>query len=210
MVTDPNQPPPRPRGRLRRRNRPVPGDDTYVPPSPDRERRCGSWWHWRSSPGSWAGIALYRELFVSALTASVKGPHDECVGVSGGYEFDSTLEKVTDKIRDQNRAVEKSGKPWVSVVYFEPMTLGPNDKSKQSVQQEIEGAYLAQAELNSQATGGHGSVPQIKLLLANSGGARSSGSRSSSRSSRWRAGRATAGSSPWRAWARAWARRRRP
>ncbi|WP_431040655.1 ABC transporter substrate-binding protein [Streptomyces sp. P1-3] len=102
-----------------------------------------------------------------------RGPGDECVGVTGGrYVFSEALREVSEKIRAENQRVADSGEDWVAVAYTEPMTLrgdaaASNDRGPDVVRQAVEGAYLAQMELNHQ--GGHGRTPQIKLLLANSG-----------------------------------------
>ncbi|WKX73944.1 ABC transporter substrate-binding protein [Streptomyces sp. XD-27] len=101
-----------------------------------------------------------------------RGPGDECVGVTDGrFVFSEALREVSEKIRAENRRVAESGEDWVAVAYTEPMTrrgdTAGNDRGPDVVRQAVEGAYLAQMELNHQ--GGHGRTPQIKLLLANSG-----------------------------------------
>lgn len=99
-----------------------------------------------------------------------RGSDGECVGVTdGGYSFDDSLDSVMGKIHEENKRVGKSGERWVSVAYVEPMTLGPGDKGRESIRQAFEGAYLAQRELNHHPSGGHGTLPQIKLLPANPG-----------------------------------------
>ncbi|WP_050502283.1 ABC transporter substrate-binding protein [Streptomyces monomycini] len=99
-----------------------------------------------------------------------QGPRDECVGVTdGSYEFDAALRGISRQILAENRRVAASGKPWVSVAYLQPMTTGPGDRGRDSIRRELEGAYLAQRELNDPRRGGRGDSPQIKLLLANSG-----------------------------------------
>ncbi len=95
----------------------------------------------------------------------------ECIGVSdGSYSFESSLTPVMDRIKEANRAVVKSGKPWVDVAYVEPITKEQDQESvKYGIRKELEGAYLAQQQLNDVQLGGHGEVPQIRLLVANSG-----------------------------------------
>ncbi|MER7788886.1 hypothetical protein [Streptomyces sp. NPDC097640] len=152
-------------------------DRVYVPPRPPSRR------------GLWAAVTL--AVVACLVLAGVwwlgddgpercaegvwkRGPGQECVGVTdGSYVFSPELKKVSEKIRAENRRVEKSGDPWVAVAYTEPMTRsegGPraNDRGPEVVRQAIEGAYLAQRELNDPDSG-HGRTPQIKLLLANSG-----------------------------------------
>ncbi|MCH5672710.1 ABC transporter substrate-binding protein [Streptomyces gilvus] len=99
------------------------------------------------------------------------GPHHECIGVSdGSYAFRKSLEPVMDKIRDENRRVEKSGRKWVSVAYVEPLSSDPNDEAaKYQILEELRGAYLAQRQLNDNQLGGVGDLPQIRLLVANIG-----------------------------------------
>lgn len=92
----------------------------------------------------------------------------ECIGVTDGSQaFDKHLEKVTHKIYQANQEAAK-GKDWVAIAYVEPMTGGPGGKGWSSIKEELQGAYLAQEELNS-SSGGYGTTPQIKLLLANPG-----------------------------------------
>ncbi|WP_208882285.1 ABC transporter substrate-binding protein [Streptomyces armeniacus] len=116
------------------------------------------------------GLKAYDEWFVQCADGVRKrGPDDECIGVTdGAHHFDKSLKGVMERIEEANKEVEKSKKPWVSIGYVEPMTLGPGDKGRDSIRQELEGAYLAQRELND-PSGGHGDTPQIKLLPANPG-----------------------------------------
>jgi ABC-type branched-subunit amino acid transport system substrate-binding protein len=118
-----------------------------------------------------AGGLWARDYFLIRCGDGVRtqGAYGECIGVTdGSYLFDDRLADVTHRIRQENDAVEKSGRPWVAVAYFEPMTLGEGDRGVDTVLEELRGAYLAQRALNSEA-GGYGVTPQIKLLLANSG-----------------------------------------
>ncbi|MFJ9563565.1 ABC transporter substrate-binding protein [Streptomyces fuscichromogenes] len=99
------------------------------------------------------------------------GPRHECIGVSdGSYAFRDSLKPVMDKIRDENRRVEKSHRKWVSVAYVEPLSSDPDDESaKYQILEELKGAYLAQRQLNDNQLGGVGDLPQIRLLVANIG-----------------------------------------
>ncbi|WP_367123988.1 ABC transporter substrate-binding protein [Streptomyces phytohabitans] len=116
------------------------------------------------------GLKAYDQWFVRCADGvRERGPDDECTGVTdGAYSFDDSLDDVTRRIHAENRRVGKSGKPWVSVAYLEPMTLGPGDKGRESIRQELEGAYLAQKRVND-PSGGQGDTPQLKLLPANPG-----------------------------------------
>ncbi|WP_050506443.1 ABC transporter substrate-binding protein [Streptomyces rimosus] len=117
------------------------------------------------------GYWLYDSVFVRCADGvREQGPRGECVGVTdGSYVFDAALRDISGQILAENRRVAKSGKPWVSVAYLQPMTPGPDDKGRDIIRRELEGAYLAQRELNDPRRGGRGDSPQIKLLLANSG-----------------------------------------
>jgi ABC-type branched-subunit amino acid transport system substrate-binding protein len=99
------------------------------------------------------------------------GPQHECIGVSdGGTVFESSLTEVMGKIHTENERVAKSGKPWVSVAYVEPITTDPEQEAaKYGIHEELEGAYLAQRQLNDAQLGGRGDTPQIRLLVANIG-----------------------------------------
>lgn len=101
------------------------------------------------------------------------GPQHECIGVSDGsgtFSFEPSTAAVMAKIATENDRVDKSGKPWVSIAYVEPFTDAPEQESvKYGVLEELEGAYLAQRQLNDAQLGGHGDTPQIKLLVGNLG-----------------------------------------
>jgi ABC-type branched-subunit amino acid transport system substrate-binding protein len=117
------------------------------------------------------GISVYRHVFVSCGSGLKKtGSHDECIGVSGSKAFDSSLKTVMRQISDENKAVAKSGKKSVTVAYVEPITDDPTEVAfKYDIREELEGAYLAQRQLNDAALGGHGDNPQIRLVVANVG-----------------------------------------
>ncbi|NBE55997.1 ABC transporter substrate-binding protein [Streptomyces boluensis] len=94
------------------------------------------------------------------------GPDEECVGVTdGSFSFDDSLDDISADIHRANRKVEKSGQRWVTVAYVHPLTVGGTDKDDNAALQELEGAYVAQDELNN----GQGTVPRIKLVIANTG-----------------------------------------
>lgn len=148
------------------------GDQLVLPPPEPRWKLRAAVALVTAAALVWGGLTLYDYTFVRCAEGiREQGPAEECVGVTdGSFAFDEThLGEVMAKIRKENRRVERSGQPWVSVAYFEPMTLGTGDKGWESIEQELRGAYLAQVELNDHGTGGAGSVPQIKLLPANPG-----------------------------------------
>lgn len=99
------------------------------------------------------------------------GPLHECIGVSdGSVVFEPSLAPVMAKIRQEDDRVKHSGAPWVSIAYVEPITADPQQESaKYGIREELEGAYLAQRQLNDEQLGGHGDTPQIRLLVGNVG-----------------------------------------
>lgn len=117
------------------------------------------------------GLWAYQHFLVRCADGvSRVGDPGECVGITdGAYVFHPDLTEVTRLIETENQRVEDSGEPWVSIAYFEPMTLGEGDKGTSSIEQELQGAYLAQYALNHHKRGGEGESPQVKLLLANPG-----------------------------------------
>ncbi|MER5888792.1 hypothetical protein ABT160_33625 [Streptomyces sp. NPDC001941] len=146
-------------------------DDDYRPP----RRRRPAWLLALLALVLVAGAAVGVPYFLDRADVCgegvrKEGPKDECVGVTDGrYVFDPALAGISGKIAKANKDVKDSGKPWVSVAYLQPLTFGPDDKGKDSVREELEGAYLAQRALNSHREGGEGDVPQIRLLLASPG-----------------------------------------
>ncbi|WP_051871338.1 ABC transporter substrate-binding protein [Streptomyces sclerotialus] len=159
-------------GGLPGRPRPVPGDDLFTPSPPRRRKLLWSVVALTAVGGlAFAGVETYDRFAVQCADGvRERGPAAECIGVTdGAYVYNESLEEVSSKILEENRKVEESGKPWVGIAYLQPMTLGPTDAGRESIRQELEGAYLAQRELNSHQHGGLGTTPQIKLLLANSG-----------------------------------------
>ncbi|MEU4314959.1 hypothetical protein [Nocardia sp. NPDC024068] len=99
------------------------------------------------------------------------GPDDECVGVTdGGKVFAPELADIEQRILNENRAVQDSGEPYVSVVHLSPMTPGETDEgivTMSGIRHRLEGAHLAQLAANRTAIWGN--TPKIKLLLANPG-----------------------------------------
>lgn len=100
-----------------------------------------------------------------------RGDREECIGLSdGSFSFGPSLDVVMDKIKKENDRVEASGKPFVSLAYVEPLTTAKGEEeTKYGLRAELEGAYLAQRELNEASLGGHGDLPRIRLLVGNLG-----------------------------------------
>ncbi len=98
-----------------------------------------------------------------------RGDTGECVGVTdGSYVFSPEIQDVEEHIRAENEAVAASGKPYVSIAVFLPMTLADHDiLSFEWVRHQVQGAYIAQHRANT--TQSWGSVPLVRLLLANPG-----------------------------------------
>jgi ABC-type branched-subunit amino acid transport system substrate-binding protein len=98
-----------------------------------------------------------------------RGDLEECIGVTdGGYVFSPDLVEVEQRIREENEWVTAQGKPYVTIAAFMPMTLTDHDiLSTEWVRHQLEGAYLAQHRANR--TQSWGSLPLVRLLLANPG-----------------------------------------
>lgn len=97
------------------------------------------------------------------------GEHRECVGITdGAYSFAPELDDVTTRIKQENDQTVASGKPYVSVAVFVPMTLVDQPTTPISwVQHHLQGAYTAQLRANHGP--GNGNLPLVRLLLANPG-----------------------------------------
>ena len=98
------------------------------------------------------------------------GPRDECIGLTdGSYVFAPELADVQGKILAENRRVLAQGKPYVTIAYFEPMTLVENDVTTYTaVRHGLQGAYLSQRRANHTGEWS-GETPLIRMLLANPG-----------------------------------------
>ncbi|WP_280400640.1 ABC transporter substrate-binding protein [Nocardia carnea] len=146
---------------------------TLIQPPPPSYRK---WW-WVPAAVVVAALVVGAALWVPTLvrpddscgTGVVhSGPHDECAGVTdGSYVFATELAEIEGRILAENRAVENSGEPYVSVVTMSPMTAGRSAESivtMAGIRHRLEGAHLAQLAENRTAA-----TPKIKLLLANPG-----------------------------------------
>ncbi|QXJ24120.1 hypothetical protein AGRA3207_005379 [Actinomadura graeca] len=103
----------------------------------------------------------------------------ECVGITdGSFRFDEAgagehgpnrLSPVLARLKDQNDAVARSGKPHATIVYIGPVTADPAIKNRQldllaGAQGELLGLAMAQAEFN----GGSQNL-RLRVLVANAG-----------------------------------------
>ncbi|GAA2596551.1 hypothetical protein SMC26_00775 [Actinomadura fulvescens] len=106
----------------------------------------------------------------------VKRSQGECVGVTDGSArpFDTALKGIQEKIFAENRHVDSmKGVRKATIAYLAPMTVTAKDPvTTAEVRHELEGAYIAQLLLNERSsdTADVPAEPQIKILLANSGG----------------------------------------
>ena len=93
----------------------------------------------------------------------------ECVGVTfGDFVFHERLEEVTERIRDQNRAVDGSGDPYVTIAYIAELGIAnPDDPSLSGAQGELLGLAFQQDQHNELV--GRDGTPKIKLLIGNAG-----------------------------------------
>ncbi|MER5177251.1 ABC transporter substrate-binding protein [Streptomyces sp. NPDC002896] len=123
--------------------------------------------------GLWKAYEIWQHNQKECAPGILKqGPREECIGVSdGSYRFDDSLADVMGKIEAENRRVEKSDAPYVSIAYVEPLTtVKGEEEAKYGLRGELVGAYLAQRELNDPELGaGRGDLPQIRLLVGNLG-----------------------------------------
>jgi ABC-type branched-subunit amino acid transport system substrate-binding protein len=148
--------------------------DRIRPPRP-------TWSKWLLVAG---GVLLLAVVLVAALVVvpaisaagrrcgagvEKRGDTGECTGVTdGAYVFSPGLADVEQRIRQENESVTTSGKPYVTIAAFLPMTLEEHDiLSDEWVRHQLEGAYIAQRRANT--TQSWGSLPLIRLLLANPG-----------------------------------------
>ncbi|CAL9522950.1 hypothetical protein SUDANB121_03892 [Nocardiopsis dassonvillei] len=94
----------------------------------------------------------------------------DCYGATfGGFVFHDRLAEVTERIREQNDAVDAAGRgtPHVTVAYFGALsTTAGSDLALAGVQGELLGIAQRQAEHNASADA---SLPRIKVLLVSTG-----------------------------------------
>ncbi|WP_147268776.1 ABC transporter substrate-binding protein [Sphaerisporangium album] len=98
----------------------------------------------------------------------------EIVGVTDGQECSlaagekgQELRDLEQKVSEQNRAVEKEGKPYRSVVFFAPLSVSTDSgETAPNGLQGLRGAIIAQAQLNRQEVK---RPMRIRLLIANAG-----------------------------------------
>ncbi|MGH3387343.1 MAG: ABC transporter substrate-binding protein [Actinomadura sp.] len=98
------------------------------------------------------------------------GPNGECIGITdGSYAFNDRLERVEDRIEKLNADVLDSDRPYITIVYFGPMSVDPAAKAPEDdllagIHGELVGLSIAQQNHN-RANG----QPLLRVLLANSG-----------------------------------------
>lgn len=150
-------------------------DSSIKPPRPP-------WWKWLwTSIAALVAVAIVITLVIAipaiqesarscADGVSERGPRAECTGITdGSYVYSRDLARVQQLIHRENKSVAASGKPYVSIAVFLPMTLTDDDiVSREWVRHQFQGAYVAQYRANHTASWGS-STPRIKLLLANPG-----------------------------------------
>ncbi|GAA0982688.1 hypothetical protein GCM10009551_027980 [Nocardiopsis tropica] len=103
------------------------------------------------------------------VPAGIDTRNGQCVGVSfGDFVFHERLEEVTERIRDQNRAVDDSGDPYVTIAYIAELEIAdPGDPSLSGVQGELLGLAFQQDQHNELV--GRDGTPKIKILIGNAG-----------------------------------------
>ncbi|WP_141926097.1 hypothetical protein [Haloactinospora alba] len=131
--------------------------------------------------GSLTAHALNPCVQGAALTppSDVDNRGKECVGLTdGSFAFDDRLERVQQRIAEENEAVEKSDEPYVTVVYLGAMSReggsadGGNGDSDAlaGVHGELAGLAVRQREHNEDRSGtGDDPSPALRVLLANTG-----------------------------------------
>ncbi|MGH8908287.1 MAG: ABC transporter substrate-binding protein [Egibacteraceae bacterium] len=143
--------------------------------SPDRPRT--PWWY----PSSRKLAALFLVLALigggawlgwdrTHCAPGIRRLGPECIGVTdGSFAFPETgadLTAVMEKIHEENRRVEQTGEPYVSVAYLVPLPREAEGLSE-VLRRELQGAHLAQRLANR--TDELGDLPLIRLLVANAG-----------------------------------------
>lgn len=93
---------------------------------------------------------------------------DQCVGVTdGAFVFNDRLKEVSERVRDQNKAVEASGQPYVTIAHLAELDVAdPDDPSLSGGQGELLGLAYQQDQHNRIKDPRY---PRIKLLIANAG-----------------------------------------
>ncbi|MGQ0775831.1 MAG: ABC transporter substrate-binding protein [Pseudonocardiales bacterium] len=93
----------------------------------------------------------------------------QCIGVTdGAVHLIPDLSDVLDKIRQENAAVDSSGRSAVSVAHLVALPNPVEDNARAvTLRHELEGAYLAQRVANG--TKSEADQPLLRLLVANDG-----------------------------------------
>lgn len=103
------------------------------------------------------------------VPSGINTKNGRCVGVTfGDFVFHERLEEVTERIREQNQAVDDSGAPYVTIAYLAELYIGdPADPSLSGPQGELLGLAFQQDRHNELV--GKDGTPKIKLLIGNAG-----------------------------------------
>ncbi|WP_017544018.1 ABC transporter substrate-binding protein [Nocardiopsis prasina] len=93
---------------------------------------------------------------------------DQCVGVTdGAFVFNERLTEVTELVHEQNKEVEASGQPYVTIAHLAEFdVVDPDDPSLSGSQGELLGLAYQQGQHNRIKDSRY---PRIKLLIANAG-----------------------------------------
>ncbi|MEV0576379.1 hypothetical protein [Streptomyces sp. NPDC050392] len=115
----------------------------------------------------WYGVGRLTAPDDRSCAAGVSRPQDsdECIGVSGdGYDFEQPqLTSVAAAIGRENRSLKAGG--YATVALLLPLT-STDTSMRTKVLHELQGAFAAQYRANHHA---NGQVPQIRVVLANTG-----------------------------------------
>ncbi|MEV0822082.1 hypothetical protein [Nonomuraea rubra] len=112
---------------------------------------------------------LAREWQSSCGKGVWKAPTGECVGItSGDVSFDERFAEVVNAIEDNNGKIERSGRPYTTIVYVGALSTQPSSAAEDlaDAQGELTGIAIRQGELLESADQ---SIVQLRVLIANAG-----------------------------------------
>jgi hypothetical protein len=123
---------------------------------------------------AFGGWSLYRFTHDYLSTCLNSGPTvvvragGECVGVTdGSYLFNPALKNVESAILKEDESVRSSGKSYETVAYLLPISGTGGVELLGNVDEQLEGAYVAQYYANRNNV--QGTAPLIQLLIASGG-----------------------------------------